>query len=235
MDEGHHTPASTFTGIIDSSHATYKIGLSGTMTRRDGKHVFFRDFFGSKVYKPAQSNTMDPTIHLYPTNMSLPIGKNWADKMNKLLYDPEYQRLIAYIAAKHVSMGHKVLVIGDRTEFLEEVHKILGDSSILVIGVTKDREEVIKEVSEGNKKVICGSRGIFAEGMSVNSLSCVILAAPIANAGLLEQVIGRVMRLSPGKLDPVVIDMQFKGYSEKKQTMTRLSFYFEKGWKVVGL
>lgn len=235
LDEAHHTPASTFTGIIDSSHATYKIGLSGTMVRRDGKHVFFRDFFGDKVYKPAQSNTINPTIHLYPTNMKLPVGRNWADKVNKLLYDPEYQQLIAYIAAKHVSMGHKVLVIGDRTEFLEEVHKLLGDASILVIGETKDREEVIKEVSEGDKRVICGSRSIFAEGISVNSLSCVILSTPIANAGLLEQIIGRVMRLSPGKLDPVVIDMQFRGVAEKKQTTTRLSFYFEKGWKVVGL
>ena len=37
--------------IIDKSCARYKIGLTGTLTRKDGRHVVFRDYFGDIVYK----------------------------------------------------------------------------------------------------------------------------------------------------------------------------------------
>ena len=38
----------TFSKVIDSNYARYKIGLSGTIERKDGKHVVFRDYFGQK-------------------------------------------------------------------------------------------------------------------------------------------------------------------------------------------
>ena len=41
MDEAHHCPATTFTNLIDSMYARYRIGLSGTMLRKDGKHILF--------------------------------------------------------------------------------------------------------------------------------------------------------------------------------------------------
>ena len=38
--------------------ARYKIGLTGTLTRKDGRHVVFRDYFGSNVLKPPKENFM---------------------------------------------------------------------------------------------------------------------------------------------------------------------------------
>ena len=52
LDEMHHVSSPTFTRIIDASHARYKIGLTGTMERKDGKHVIFRDYFSNTVFKP---------------------------------------------------------------------------------------------------------------------------------------------------------------------------------------
>lgn len=235
MDEGHHVPATTFTSIIDSSHARYRIGLSGTMVRKDGKHVFFKDFFGDKVFKPPQNNTVNPTVYLFDTKMHLPPGKHWAEKINNLLYDPEYQKLIAILAAQQANMGHKVLVLADRTEFLVKVVEILGDRAVVITGATKDREIELDRVDRGEVEIVCGARQIFAEGLSRNILSCVILAGPIANAALLEQIIGRVMRKHPDKLEPSVIDLQFRGYTEKRQNSIRMALYFEKGWVVKAL
>lgn len=235
MDEGHHCPATTFTSIVDSSHARYRIGLSGTMKRKDGKHVMFTDFFGPKVYKPPQNNTLDPTIHLLNSGISLPPASTWADKVTKLLADPEYQDLIASMALVQARKGHKVLVIADRVEFLKNVAEMLGERAVCVIGETDDRQAEIAKVENGSADIICGSRQIFSEGISVNCLSCVILAIPIANDATLEQIIGRIMRLFPGKLDPIVIDIQFKGASEKRQNQARIALYLEKGWKVLHL
>jgi superfamily II DNA or RNA helicase len=43
LDEAHHVPANTFSSIIDSSYARYRIALSGTMERTDGKQILFKD------------------------------------------------------------------------------------------------------------------------------------------------------------------------------------------------
>ncbi len=232
MDEGHHCPATTFTSIIDSSHARYRIGLSGTMKRKDGKHILFKDYFGPKIFKPAQNNTMNPSVKLLKANVKLPHAATWADKVTKLLADEEYQNLVASIAAVQVRKGHKVLVIADRVDFLYKVQGMIGERAVTVVGETKDRQVEITKIEDGLADVLCGSRQIFSEGISVNPLSCVILAVPLANAPTLEQIIGRIMRLHPGKLDPVVIDIQFGGPAAKRQNDLRLAFYLEKGWDI---
>ena len=50
LDEMHHVSSPTFKNIIDKSKARYKIGLSGTIERKDGKHVVFRDYFLSLIH-----------------------------------------------------------------------------------------------------------------------------------------------------------------------------------------
>lgn len=238
MDEAHHAPASTFTSIIDSSHARYRIALSGTMVRKDGRHILFPDYFGQLILKPPQSHTLNPTIKIVKTGLQLTPGETWARKINNLLYDPDYQEYVATIAATQISQGHRVLVIADRVEFLENVQKWLGEETcVLVTGQTsfEDRERVKDQINSGKVLCIAGSRQIFSEGISVNSLSCVILATPISNEALLEQIIGRIMRDFPGKLTPVVIDLQFAGAADKKQNNLRLGFYLGKGWAVQAL
>lgn len=230
----HHTPATTFTEAIDKFKARYRIGLSGTMIRKDGKHTMFRDYFGSHVVCPPQSNTLIPTVKLVNTGIILKPGATWVEKINALTQDDGYQRFVAATALTQMNKGHQVLIIADRVDFLKKVSEYVGDSCVLVTGTEGEDRNVAKEqLLSGQKQCIAGSRQIFSEGISINSLSCVILAVPISNDSLLEQIIGRVQRLHTGKLDPLVIDMQFSGHADKKQNKDRLGFYMRKGWKVV--
>lgn len=234
VDECHHVTATTFSTLLDGMYSRYKIGLSGTMNRKDGRHILFKDFFGLNLYQPPQENTMTPTVRIHKTGYGLSEGDPWAIKINKLLYDPDYQELIAIIAAKEIAAGHKVLIIADRVEFLQKVGELIGSECVCIIGETtfEQRIELKRQIEDGEKSCIAGSRQIFSEGISVNILSCVILAAPIANDSLLEQIIGRVMRQSPGKLNPLVIDMNFSSPSDRKQNKMRHSFYERKGWDI---
>lgn len=236
IDEAHHCPASTFTAFIDGMYARYKIGLSGTMQRKDGKHILFKDFFGPKLYQPPQSNTLTPRVQIVKTGIALAQGEPWVKKMNILLYDPDYQQVIAHIANLQIQKGHKVLIIADRVEFLQNVGELIGEECVCITGGTtyEERTELKRQIEEGEKSCIAGSRQIFSEGISVNILSCVILAGPIANDALLEQIVGRIQRMHPGKLDPLVIDMNFSGPSDRKQNKDRQAFYARKGWEVTG-
>lgn len=235
LDEMHHCPATTFSNIMGASKARYRVGLSGTMERKDKRHVLFKDFFGSIVVKPPQSNTMNPVIKIVKSGRKLSPNMMYVQKINELMADRSYQEFIASIAKSQMLKGHKVLVIGDRVEFLTVVNRLIGDGSCLITGQSADfeaREIAKKAIDSGTISAICGSRQIFAEGISINPLSCIILTCPISSEILLEQLIGRVMRESPGKLPPVVIDINFSGKSDKSQNNIRLAFYLMKGWEI---
>jgi superfamily II DNA or RNA helicase len=164
-------------------------------------------------------------------------GEVWARKINNLLYDPDYQDYVAAIAQAQLTKGHKVLIVADRVEFLTNIKELIGEKCVLVTGETsfEDRKLCAQKIESGEATCIAGSRQIFAEGISINPLSCVILAGPISNAVLLEQIIGRIMRLYPGKLTPEVIDINFAGFADKKQNNLRLGFYLDKGWDIHSL
>lgn len=234
LDEAHHCPATTFTEVIDSFYSRFRIALSGTMQRKDGKHILFQDYFGTHVIKPAQSNTLAPTIRLVNTGVMLKPGAAWTDKINHLTNLSNYQELIARITLQEIDAGHQVLIIADRVEFLRNVKDYIGETCVLVTGSTtyEERQQAKQQLLDREKMSIAGSRQIFAEGISINSLSCVILAIPMNNDSLLEQIIGRVQRQYPGKLNPLVIDMQFVGNESKKQNSNRLGFYVKQGWQV---
>lgn len=233
-DEVHHIPASTFSDLVDSSYARYRIGLSGTVVRKDGKHVVLRDYFGSTLFKPEQSNTLNPSVRILRPGVSLAQGEIWAKKINTLLYDPDYQEYIGVVAKTQMAKGHSVLIIADRVEFLTNVKEFIGEDCMCVTGETsfEERKEIGDRVEEGKTTCVAASRSIFSEGISMNRLSCIILATPIANEILLEQLIGRIMRMHPNKLPPEVIDIQFSGPADKKQNNLRFKFYLERGWEV---
>ena len=234
VDECHHVTASTFTEFLDGMYSRYKIGLSGTMVRKDGKHILFKDFFGSKLFQPPQENTMIPSVQIIKTGVALSQGDGWAEKINKLLYDPDYQDFVANLAKMKIDQGYKVLIVADRVEFLQNVGALIGDDCVCITGGTsfEERTALVEQVESGEKSCIAGSRQIFSEGISVNVLSCVILAAPISNDSLLEQIIGRIMRMSEGKREPLVVDLNFSGPSDRAQNKARLDFYKRKGWEI---
>ena len=237
LDEAHHCPATTFATIIDSFHARYRIALSGTMVRKDQKHIVFRDYFGSHVVKPPQSNTLTPQVKIIKPGITLKPGATWVEKINELTQDDDYRRFIASVALTQMDKGHSVLVIADRVEFLEKVSEYVGDESVLVVGGSdlEDRQKAKEQLLSGEKKCICGSRQIFSEGISVNILSCVILAVPMSNDSLLEQIVGRIMRIHEDKLTPLVVDIQFSGFADRKQNNDRLGLYMRKGWEIISV
>ena len=234
LDEAHHCPATTFAQTVDAFHARYRIALSGTMIRKDGKHIVFRDYFGSHVVKPPQSNTMTPMVHIVKSGITLKPNATWVEKINDLLESEKYRLFISDIAKMHIEQGHSVLVIADRVEFLHKVKEYIGEDCAVVTGNTEfeERQLIKQQILSGEKRAIAGSRQIFSEGISINSLSCVILAVPMSNDSLLEQIVGRIQRIFEGKLNPLVVDINFAGYADKKQNNDRLGLYIRKGWQI---
>ena len=236
LDEMHHVSSPTFSKIIDTNYARYKIGLSGTIERKDGKHVVFRDYFGHNVFKPPKENFMPPSVHILNSEIRFMDGARipWANRVTALANNEEYRHTIALTAAAYAAKGHKVLVVSDRVHFLKACAELAGEDAICVTGEVshEDRETYISEIRSGKKKILFGTQAIFSEGISVNNLSCLILGTPINNEPLLTQLIGRVIRKEENKRDPVVVDIHLKGNTARKQASNRMGHYMKQGYAI---
>ena len=236
LDEMHHVSSPTFSKLLDTNYCRYKIGLSGTIERKDGKHVVFRDYFGQKIFKPPKENFMTPTIEIYRSDIRFMDGAHipWAKRINALANNDEYRHSVAMLAAAYAARGHKVLVVSDRVQFLKRCAELTGEKAVCVTGEVshEDREKLVNEILYGDKNVLYGTQAIFSEGISVNTLSCLILGTPINNEPLLTQLIGRVIRKQEGKRDPVVIDIHLKGKTAQKQASNRMGYYMKQGYTI---
>ena len=237
IDECHHIPANTFSKLVDASYARYKIGLSGTVQRKDGKHVIMPDYFGHTKFTPPKENYMEPTIEVIQTKIRFMDGAKipWANRINDLVRQEEYGKLICFLAAAYRKQGHKVLLLSDRVYFLKRVKETLGEHCELITGEVPlaEREKKIERVQSGKVDILLGTQSIFSEGISVNPLSCLILATPVSNTPLLTQLVGRVIREYPGKIEPVVVDINLKGKTAEKQAKLRLGHYLQQGYNVL--
>lgn len=236
VDEMHHTPASTFTKLIMESKARYKIGLSGTLVRKDGLHTVFKDFFGMQTFVPEVANTIPPTIHLYDTDVELSGNQMipWANKVNAVLENKFYRKQVLAITNCYIKMGHKCIVVSDRIDFLKYIHENVKGRSALFIGETDTqvRVQLQQDMSDGKLDLFCASQNIFSEGISQNELSCMILGSPIGdNESLVEQLAGRIMRHSEGKLDPILVDFKLEGWTGGRHRRARVSIYAKNGWE----
>jgi superfamily II DNA or RNA helicase len=236
LDEMHHIPAASFSKLLDQNHARYKIGLSGTVKRKDGRHVYFKDYFSEEIHKPINDNVLTPEVHIHHPGFQFPDGgMPWANRVNDLEYNEEYQQYVASLATIYANKGHKVLVVAARTQFLVNVAKLIGDNAICITGETvkvEDREGLEQRLYGNRINVLAGAISIYKEGISINPLSCLIQGTPINNDPMLEQLAGRINRPHKEKNKTIIVDINLKGKTASNQARNRFAFYSKQGWKI---
>lgn len=234
LDEMHHVSSPTFSKVVDGMFSRFKVGLSGTIERKDGKHVVFKDYFSSTIFKPKRENVVSPDIHVVESGIMFSDSSSipWANKVNFLLESPLYRNLIIKLADNYAYQGHKVLVVADRVEFLEYCHENCEYESGLLIGKTKNRQDIIDSVYNNDISIVWATQNMVSEGISIEPLSCLIPATPLNNMPLLEQLIGRIERLCDGKLKPVVVDPKLMGNVVTRQFNNRLGHYVKQGYDI---
>jgi len=233
LDEAHHCPAKTFNAILNKFRSRYKIGLTATLRRKDEKHFLINNYLSNtNIYKPDTENSMTPTIVGIKTDIMLPGAVSWQGRVTKLIENTDYISLILNIVKDQASKGHKVLCIASRVDFLKNLNSLTEDSE-LIIGGSTDTAEVIQNVINNITNVIYGSTQVMSEGISINPLSCLVYATPFSSDIVIEQTIGRVIRLYENKLNPVVFDIILKGQTGANQWRERKKYYNSKGYIIM--
>ena len=78
-------------------------------------------------------------------------------------------------------------------------------NAVEVNGNSNDRTEILQDFEDGKYDVLCNSM-LLTEGWDCPSVDCVVILRPTKMRGLYQQMVGRGMRLHPGKENLLLLD-----------------------------
>ena len=238
-DECHHLGAEVFSQVMIRINTNYILGLSGTMTRKDGLTKVFKWFIGPVVHKEKSESQEEVLIK------SLYFEDPYNDDYNHIETDfkgnPQYSKMITKICANEnrtsmilnviqyelkdnyqqqiMILAHNKSLIGDLFEKIKIFEKSVG----LYIGGMK--EEQLKE-SE-TKKIIIATYAMASEGLDIKTLTTLCMATPKTDVC---QSVGRILRSKHKR--PLVIDIIDKHEIFQRQFNKRKTYYNKKKYKI---
>lgn len=202
IDECHRVGTEVFSRALNKTNFRYSLGLSATVTRKDGMTKAFVHFLGDVLYKGSrrqdavdvvQRAFFDADPAYRREELIGALGKPNMSRMinNICAFGPRTAALVAAILrVVRADPGRKVLVLSDRKSQLSDVR-----AGVEAGGVTAGfywggmKPEALAE-SE-TKQVMCATFAYAAEGMDVPDLDTLFLASPKSD---IEQSVGRILR-----------------------------------------
>jgi len=248
VDECHHISARSFEIVLRYSPARYVLGLSATLTRKDGHHPIILMNCGPVRYKVSDKNQSlnHPFIHsvsvrrtafqLPDTNITGEVSIQ--DMYGLLARDPARNAMIVEDIIAAVEKGKYPLVLTERTEHADLLYQMLQEKTagvFLLKGRMKKKEKAnvldkIKEIPAEGRRVIIATGRFLGEGFDDERLDTLFLTMPISWKGTLVQYAGRLHRVCDSKKEVVVIDYLDQNIAVFEKMFTRRC----RGYKMIG-
>ena len=211
-DETHRYGAPMWQDAISNFKAGYRIGLTATPERKDKLHDVFYSHIGPIAYF-MEGHKRLPLIWRIDTETVFPersyLMYNGDVNTSKLVtmiskQEDRTDRIVSF-AIRALKKGRKVLILSERVAHTKEMKNLLettlsGDfvCSLYIGGMKQVQRDKASEAD-----IICGTYAMAQEGLDIPALDTLILATPKTS---ITQSVGRILRDSPDKKDPVVVD-----------------------------
>ena len=227
IDEAHHASASTYQNILKhmqvyDANSHIKIwGCSATLRRHDGislSPTFEEISFHKPVVEMINDKWLcDIQLSTVRTNVSLDGISSTSGDYNlpelsaKVNTVKRNQAIVqSYIDQANAFNRKSALIFAvdiSHINSLVESFKLVGIEAEGIDSRTyrADREDILQRFRHGSLPVLINC-GILTEGVDIPSIDMIILARPTKSGVLLQQMLGRGMRLYPGKQFCVVLD-----------------------------
>lgn len=248
-DEVHHMAARWFCVASEVSQGQ-RLGLTATLKRKDRCEGVVTAQIGRVIYDDPEEDTLVPTIFVNKTTARLEDddpdildvnGVPHIGKMRvKLVELDERNRQIVEVVKKRLRQGHLVYVASHSVELAYEIEELLHQAGLkpgLITGDEKDADVRMRELA--NHEVVVVTVGVGKENYNKEEMSSLVLATPLPADSYAPtawlQLVGRILRPLPGKLDPIV-DLFFdEGISQSKGlTYSALKWCHDNNWEIEG-
>ena len=219
IDECQHTPASTFTELVNTFDSKYMLGLSATPYRRDKLNKLIFAGIGNVVATVSDADLQCAGTRIRPEIVSRETDfefeycedRDYQPMISELISDSSRNNLIAMDVASEYDGSNFELVLSDRKAHLEMIYNLLigrgVKSAILTADVPKKkREQIIRDMESGALHVILATGALAGEGMDLPKLNRLFVTTPIRFKGRVIQYAGRALRVAEGKSDARIYD-----------------------------
>ena len=205
----HHAAADTYRTIYDYFRPRLHIGFTATPNRGDNvrlDNVFSKIIFQRDLRWGIENGYLCPIKCL-----RVDIGYNLTQVKTRMGdYAPGELEEAMEGTADAIAQAYKELAQGATLIFAVSVkqaqeiaQRIPG--AVVVTGKTPNRDEIIKKFTSGDIKCIVNVM-VFTEGTDIPRVETVIVARPTQSESLYAQMVGRGLRLYPGKKELTLID-----------------------------
>lgn len=225
VDECHHLSAHSFEQVARQAKARFVLGLSATMTRKDGHHPIIVMQCGPvrhRVSAKAQAAAR-PFEHyalVRPTSFR-PVGTEEPDRRlefqalyRQLVADDTRNQRICEDVLESVGGGRSPLVLTERNEHLDRLEQGLSGGVrhlvALRAGLGKRQRQALTErlvaIPRDEPRVILATGRYVGEGFDDPRLDTLFLTLPVSWRGTIAQYAGRLHRLHDGKREVRIYD-----------------------------
>jgi len=224
VDECHHLSAASFELVARRSKARYILGLSATVTRKDGHHPIIVMQCGPIRHRvdarsEAAKRPFDHVVRIRDTNFLLQAPLDISspsihDVFKEMIADEARNDLIFDDVLRALEAGRSPVVITERTAHLETIAKRLERFARHVIVLRggqseKQRRDIaarLAAIPRTEERVIVATGRYLGEGFDDSRLDTLFLTMPIAWKGTLAQYAGRLHRLNDAKREVIIYD-----------------------------
>jgi superfamily II DNA or RNA helicase len=223
IDECHHISASTFEMVASRSKARFVLGLSATVTRKDGHHPIIFMQCGPARFRvdpraQAAQRGFEHFVEERRTSFRLPAelqapGTSMPAIFAALSKDEQRNTCIIDDVLAALEAGRNPLVLTERREHLEYLaaHFKGAARNITVLrggmsAAERRSAESTLRAPDSEERLILATGPYLGEGFDDPRLDALFVTMPISWKGTLAQYVGRLHRDHAGKRDVVVYD-----------------------------
>ena len=249
VDECHHLSAFTFESVIRQCKCRYVLGLSATLTRKDGHHPIIFMQCGPVRYRvndrqQAQERPFDHRVVVRETGLQLPSSGDVEqpkpsihDIYEMLVHDGNRNQMIVDDVQAALKEGRSPVVITERKEhlaWLAEQFRNVQNLFVMQGGMRRkalvEIQNAFAAVPQNEPRLLLATGRFLGEGFDDPRLDTLFLTMPISWRGTLAQYAGRLHRLYDRKSEVVIYD-----YADTRIPMTARMFERRKaGYKSIG-
>jgi superfamily II DNA or RNA helicase len=234
-DEAHHVPAPTWDRAFRHFGAAFKLGLTATPDRLDGRGL--SEWFGHEplyAYQLAHAvrdgwlcrvRQYAVTTDVDLSGVETRAGDFAKDQLARAVNDPARNAAAADAYREHCDGRRGVAFCVDVQHAYDLAMAFCeaGIASAVVDGSMdqEDRRGTLRRFREGRIRVLANCE-VLTEGFDDPEVSAVVMARPTKSRALYQQCVGRGLRLADGKDDCVILDVTDNCRNHKLVTATRL-------------
>lgn len=223
VDECHHfTRENTYHAVYERLKAANPnmkhLGVTATPIRADGDglggvyqkesaHYGIREGVEEGFLAPIRWLAIEAAVSL--AGVKVIAGEYQRSSLGRVFETDEVLSLVAESYRQYAGDRQAVAftVTVDGAYRLAAICRQIGISAEAADGTTEKRarSKILDDFAAGRTSVLCNV-GLYTEGLDVPQASCILQARPTRSDGLYVQMIGRALRVYPGKEDALVLD-----------------------------